>query len=347
MAPEQKSDISIRQSIRWIPSSSPSSSSDTPPPSEPTSTIVLTSPSGRFVDLRIFKEDPSSPNHTSVFIHPHSYTGSETEAKEAKTLPLSRLDWAIAGTSTHTSTRPTIGYYGQKLILPDGRTVNGTTADLKSGKHPYMRGRWTHWVDSRVLHAEEKISAEAGDNGSSTDEAAADEGDMYRIPGEGNEKLALEKGKMVNPESGQEEEYEEVWVPDEEGVAEPSHVNCIVWELDDKLKNKKGRVVKVGRWAQGILRRGNELLCERWKWVGGENEQSGWRLEARVKGYVGGEEKRKVDEKDGSYLDEPLVFPRALIDNMISVGEAGNTKEVGDAVKESNGDVWTLVEWCP
>ncbi|EGO58838.1 hypothetical protein NEUTE1DRAFT_78313 [Neurospora tetrasperma FGSC 2508] len=300
MAPEQKSDISIRHSIRWIPSSSPSSSSDTPPPSEPTSTMVLTSPSGRFVDLRIFKEDPSSPNHTSVFINPNSHTGSEPDAEEAKTLPLSRMDWAIAGTSTHTSTRPTIG----------------------------------------VLHTE------AG-GGPSPDEAAADEGDMYRIPGEGNEKLALEKGRMVNPESGQEEEYEEVWVPDEEGATEPLYVNCVVWELDDKLKNKKGRVVKVGRWAQGISRRGNELLCERWKWAGGENKESVWRLEARVKGYVGGEEKRKVDEKDGSYLDEPLVFPEALIPEMISVGEPGKTKEVGDTVKESKGDVWTLVEWCP
>ncbi|KAJ4350849.1 hypothetical protein N0V85_009673, partial [Neurospora sp. IMI 360204] len=119
MAPEQKGDVSIRHSIRWLSSSSSSSSSDSPTPSEPTSTIVLTSPGGRFVDLRILKADPSSPDHTSVF---SPQTGSQAEAEDARTrtLPLSRLDWAIAGTSTHTPTRPTIGYYGQKLILPDG-----------------------------------------------------------------------------------------------------------------------------------------------------------------------------------------------------------------------------------
>ncbi|KAK3956623.1 hypothetical protein QBC32DRAFT_366757 [Pseudoneurospora amorphoporcata] len=321
----------------------PPAGTNNPPPSESTSTIVLTSPTGRFVDMRIFKEDPSSPNHSSIFgPQPQSQSSSEAEETKRRTLPLSRLDWAIAGTSTHTPTRPTIGYYGQKLILPDGRTVNGTVADLKQGRHPYVRGRWTHWVDSRVSYPTGEEAAMAKGVRTWSDEAAADEGDMYRIPED--ERLTLEKGRMVNPATGKEEEYEEVWGPDDGEKEEGLNVKCVVWELDDEAGCKKGRVVRVGRWTQGILRSGNELLCERWKWVGagGEDKAMRWRLEARVSGLVGGEEGRKLDEKD-----EALAFPEALVGDMISGGESGKNREVGGTVKGNNGDVWTLVELGP
>jgi hypothetical protein len=43
-------DISIRESIRWLPDEA----------SEPTSTIVLTTPNRRFVDLRILKSGLSA-----------------------------------------------------------------------------------------------------------------------------------------------------------------------------------------------------------------------------------------------------------------------------------------------
>lgn len=66
--------ISIRTSIRWLPG----------PATEPTSTVVLTSPERRFVDVRVLLP---------------------TETADA----LERLDWAIAGKSTSET-------------LPDGRT---------------------------------------------------------------------------------------------------------------------------------------------------------------------------------------------------------------------------------
>jgi hypothetical protein len=53
-------DISIREYIRWLPG----------PPSEPTSTIVLTSPERRFVDLRILREpEPSADGLSFTLIH--------------------------------------------------------------------------------------------------------------------------------------------------------------------------------------------------------------------------------------------------------------------------------------
>ncbi|KAK1826183.1 hypothetical protein QBC39DRAFT_269575 [Podospora conica] len=64
-------DISLRRHIRWPPA----------PASEPTSTIVLTSPERRFVDIRVLLDAQPLPDGT---------------------LPPSALDWAIAGTSTST-----------------------------------------------------------------------------------------------------------------------------------------------------------------------------------------------------------------------------------------------------
>lgn len=62
-------DISIREHIRWLPD----------PPSEPTLTVVLTSPERRFVDIRVLRDAQPLLDGT----HPHS-----------------ALDWAIAGTSS-------------------------------------------------------------------------------------------------------------------------------------------------------------------------------------------------------------------------------------------------------
>ncbi|KAI9155545.1 Solute carrier family 28 member 3 [Paramyrothecium foliicola] len=94
--------ISLRDSIRWIPDEA----------SEPTSTIVVTSPQRRFVDLRILRSA----------LPPHGEGANEI-------LPLSSLDWGIAGTSS--STERDDGHGGK---------ISG--------------GRWTHWVDSRTKDAE-------------------------------------------------------------------------------------------------------------------------------------------------------------------------------------------------
>ncbi|KAI5457427.1 hypothetical protein BGZ63DRAFT_408166 [Mariannaea sp. PMI_226] len=66
--------ISIREHIRWLPDEA----------SEPTSTIVLTSPGLRFIDLRIFR--------------PEGVEGAWSGQEDA--LPLDRLDWGIAGNSS-------------------------------------------------------------------------------------------------------------------------------------------------------------------------------------------------------------------------------------------------------
>ncbi|KAK4141756.1 uncharacterized protein C8A04DRAFT_13771 [Dichotomopilus funicola] len=99
-------DISIRESIRWFPDAA----------SEPTSTIVLTTPARRFVDLRILKG--TEANGADI--------GNAGVVSD-----LNRLDWAIAGTSS---------------VDPPHTTDNST--------NPIQHGRWAHWIDSRLAECD-------------------------------------------------------------------------------------------------------------------------------------------------------------------------------------------------
>ncbi|KAB5528047.1 hypothetical protein GE09DRAFT_1253726 [Coniochaeta sp. 2T2.1] len=104
-----QADISIRTSIAWHPD----------PPSEPTSTLVLTSPGKHFVDIRLLLPiDPSG------------------------ILTPDRLDWAFAGTST-TNPLPV----SLPILTPQPQPQPDTTPRLVASK-------WSHWVDTRHPDAE-------------------------------------------------------------------------------------------------------------------------------------------------------------------------------------------------
>ncbi|KAH6603753.1 hypothetical protein Trco_007199 [Trichoderma cornu-damae] len=89
--------ISFRKFIRWLPDEA----------GEPTSTLVLTSPEKRFVDIRVILEE-----------------GGDSLGDGEEVLPLGRLDWAMAGTSSSTA-------------ISDGHSLS----------------RWRHWIDSRAVDA--------------------------------------------------------------------------------------------------------------------------------------------------------------------------------------------------
>ena len=242
--------ISIRHSIRWLPIDDQAS--------EPTSTIVLTSPERRFVDLRIFKAD-LDPTVTTTITTTTESSSLLASQNFHHLLPLSALDWAIAGTSTETP-------------IGDDDTVT--------------RGKWTHWIDSRV-----------GDIDTGA-EPVVDEGVMCPNPdvAVGG---TLEKGRMANPSSGDEMDYEEVWVPEEvlgvpgfpslgaalgnggdgdEGSEERGVKGkkcCVVLELDTDSGGKggvrRGMVVRLGQYCQALLRTGEgekDITVERLKWDG-------------------------------------------------------------------------------
>jgi len=185
--------ISVRTSIRFLPDA----------PSEPTSTLVLTSPGRHFVDVRFLLPPDGQPLGRCVSIH--------------------GLDWAFAGTS---ASKP----------LRDGRS----------------HAVWRHWVDSRHVDAKSVV----------------DEGDMVHL----SDAVTLETGRMVNPATGLEGDYEEVWRELEPLTVTSSgsdSARCVVLRLDDEAALAKGMLVLLGQFCQGVLRVGGELAVERWELVDG------------------------------------------------------------------------------
>lgn len=87
----------------------------------------------------------------------------------------------------------------------------------------------------------------------------------------------LETGRMVNPATGKETDYEELWrdepvqtVPVLSGSQQGGLI-CVVLELrDDNNPGKRGMVVRLGQYCQALVRDGNEVMVERIKWDGDE-----------------------------------------------------------------------------
>lgn len=93
----------------------------------------------------------------------------------------------------------------------------------------------------------------------------------------------LEKGRMVNPETGVVGEYEEVWrdvkVLAADGAVEGGGRRvCTVMLLNDEQREARGMVIRLGQFCQGVLRIGERFSLERWLWGEGE----GWQRDARI-----------------------------------------------------------------
>lgn len=138
-------------------------------------------------------------------------------------LPLDRLDWAIAGTSSSTPTsEPNV-----------------------------TKGQWRHWISSRTKNTEN----------------VCDEG--YNYPQADGK--TLEKGTMVNPETGLDTEYEELWRGEDPVPTTSKKVKTVVLRLENGSETK-GLVVLIGAYCQGLLRRGDDITAERWQWA----QSGGW-----------------------------------------------------------------------
>ncbi|KAI0647656.1 hypothetical protein C8Q79DRAFT_521993 [Trametes meyenii] len=185
---ETNMSISERLYIRWFPDEA----------SEPTSTLVLTTPGRHFVDLR--------------FTLP---------------APLSTLEWGIAGRSVGTPTQ----------------------------------GKWIHEISSRTTHPEDE----------------SDEGTMS--PDQTRPDVELERGRMAHPETGEPREYEEAWkaipVLALPGDAPPDHRVSVWLELQRTKPGRRGTVVRVGQFCQGIVREGESISVQRWAWADGKWAQVG------------------------------------------------------------------------
>ena len=127
---------------------------------------------------------------------------------------------------------------------------------------------WSHEIDSRTPLAGVPL---------------ADEGTV--APDPEDDECEVETGRMVNPDSGVEEAYEERWraLPVERcGLGGQA---CLVLRLNGDEGVEAGLWVMAGKWAQGVWRRrlrggdGEETFwATRWQW----GEKVGWRCEVLV-----------------------------------------------------------------
>ncbi|KAF2009770.1 hypothetical protein BU24DRAFT_428641 [Aaosphaeria arxii CBS 175.79] len=231
-------------------------------PSEPTSTLVLTSPSSTFVDLRILKPlqdgDHLLPNQGG---------------------PMHRVEWAFAGTST-----------------------SATIPGREDEEIPVTHSTWRHDIDTRFLLHEA---------------IPVDEGDMYDL-GSGR---ALEFGHAFNEHLGHEVAYEEMWadLSIEPVFPHTTMKVCCVLKLDDKEGRAKGVIVRLGQFCQGLLRKGEGWVIERWEF---EESEGG--------GAVGGSWKRTVRVGD-MFLPCAVAFKREGV-------QVGTTVEV-------DGGTWVVDEY--
>lgn len=233
--------ISIREHIKW----------GSEPSSEPTSTIVLTSPRNRhFVDIRILNEALAKPSQDN--------------------LSRDDIDWAIGGASS-----------SAQVTLDDGSQVSRST--------------FRHWVSSRTKDVD----------------GVVDVGDM--VPGE-KEGTTLETGRMLNPATGVDTAYEELW-RDEEPEAVSGLPTCCVFRLQDDGREERGLFVQLGRHAQSVLRVGDAFTAERWLW---RDSSSRW-------------------ERLLKAGDEKMPNLAGLLD------EVGKRHEEGNAIETTSGN-WKVIE---
>lgn len=96
---------------------------------------------------------------------------------------------------------------------------------------------------------------------------------MYPQP----DHLTLEKGSMLNPDTGVDGEYEELWHDvDPTAVPGEDRVRVLVLQLHDDAHGTRGSVVRLGRHMQGFVRVGDHVAVERWEW------DDGWKRTVRV-----------------------------------------------------------------
>lgn len=137
--------------------------------------------------------------------------------------------------------------------------MSSTTKDDGQGGQ-IRRAKFAHWINSRSADVE----------------GVSDEGDMY----EQADGTTLEKGSMVNPDTGKDTAYEESWLD----IPVP-HVHGNGKDVVARLQepDRRGMVVLLGDYCQGVARRGDDIAVERWE----KNKNGEWTRTVRIgKGHL-------------------------------------------------------------
>jgi hypothetical protein len=131
----------------------------------------------------------------------------------------------------------------------------------------------------------------------------------------------FETGAMVNPATGVETDYEEIWESVEAKLLlDDDPVNDLVYQTgleggDEALEEQwKGMAIRLGQFAQGIVRRGQRIWCERRAWDGKE-----WIVVFRVRN--GDEEGKGEDGGLGEVMECLTTGGHKLNGGVISTGD--------------------------
>ena len=199
-AQQQPADISSRVWIRWGDGE----------PYENTTTLVLTTPSQTFIDIRVLQ------------------SSSQTTIGE-QIIDVSLLEWAFSGIAT---------------------------TEYRDG---ICHKTWTHHIDSRSAYGAEP---------------PIDEGDMYPEP---DGVLCRERGRMVNPETGEMSDYEEMWETIEaHTTGSDTRKWCLVATTSAPEHKARGMLIRIGQFVQCLLIVDDEVNVERWVYTdAGEGSQTG------------------------------------------------------------------------
>ena len=207
------------------------------------------------------------------------------ESSQANPHPLADISrrvwirWGDAGepyenTSTIVLTAPSQTFIDVRVLktsLQSEATVDGEKAiDISSLEWAFSgvaatedrdgicHKTWTHYIDSRSPYGTDP---------------PMDEGDMFPEP---NGVLCREKGRMVNPETGEMSHYEEMW-ESVEAHATDADTNkwCLVAAATAEEHKARGTLIRVGQFIQCLLIVDDEVNVERWVYAGAGDSQTG------------------------------------------------------------------------
>ena len=220
--------------------------------SEPTSTLVLTLESGFYIDVRVKIERSEGP--------PPCLPVSKDPLLSPPTTPAAQEQIASSNDSERSNPLDSWRLQIDWAFAGQSTSTNG----------PPRECTWQHWVDSKTSLMTEKPFEDAGS--------------MYPR----DDGMTLEKGAMVNPETGKETEYEEIW--EDPAVTYPGSLQHEYYvlaldEVNGEGKDRaRGVIVQLGPWYQVVYRRDRydeddnlvtEFHTARWKF---DVAESKWKL---------------------------------------------------------------------
>jgi hypothetical protein len=246
----------------------------TAPASEPTSTLVLTSRSGWYIDVRILLHEPRPKTSQleklkSVFKDANADDAEFFEEAKKGPLTAKRLDWAFSGQGWSTPAK---------------------------GKEPGI-SKWEHWVDSTIPWNEP---------------AEDDKGFMYPQDDGRTLEKGSSINPVTGKKTTYEEMWRDVLIRRPSSWPD-TNWQCIILVCEEPKEKTRGCIMRLGPYCQGVKRIGEDFCAERWKyaysdeWVGGK-----WCLLARVGDHKIGCEALFSSTDDEKELGERFQVGRTL-----------------------------------